>query len=114
MGADAGQLKHRLRPARPGPARPGYAAAVRLEAETLTVSDSVHAGAAAYRSGPALGDQLDAAGFTVVARRPGPDGVDHSILCTALRPHQDRPLVVLRYFRDDPGAPGPVPLAVGR
>ena len=48
---------------------------MRLEAKVLTVSDSVHAGAAEDRSGPALASFLGGAGFVVVEQRVVPDGV---------------------------------------
>jgi molybdopterin adenylyltransferase len=46
----------------------------KLEAKVLTVSDGVVAGTREDRSGPALADQLAAAGFTVVDRRVVADG----------------------------------------
>lgn len=45
-----------------------------LEAKVLTVSDGVMAGTREDRSGPALVDQLTAAGFTVVDHRVVADG----------------------------------------
>jgi molybdenum cofactor synthesis domain-containing protein len=49
---------------------------VDLLAKIVTVSDSVSKGAAEDRSGAALHDRLEAAGFTVVDRRTSADGVD--------------------------------------
>lgn len=48
---------------------------MRLEAKVLTVSDGVVAGTREDRSGAALRDTLDAAGFDVVAREVVADGV---------------------------------------
>jgi len=48
---------------------------MRLEAKVLTVSDGVVAGTREDRSGEALRDTLDAAGFDVVAREVVADGV---------------------------------------
>lgn len=49
---------------------------IRLEAKILTVSDGVAAGTREDRSGPALVDRLEAAGFAVVAHAVVPDGRD--------------------------------------
>ena len=49
---------------------------MRLEAKVLTVSDGVVAGTREDRSGEALRDTLDAAGFDVVAREVVADGVE--------------------------------------
>jgi molybdenum cofactor synthesis domain-containing protein len=49
---------------------------VRLEAKVLTVSDGVVAGTREDRSGEALFDTLDGAGFDVVAREVVADGVE--------------------------------------
>jgi molybdenum cofactor synthesis domain-containing protein len=46
------------------------------DAQIITVSDSVAAGTATDRSGPAVVDLLTAAGFTVVAHSVVPDGED--------------------------------------
>jgi molybdenum cofactor synthesis domain-containing protein len=48
---------------------------MRLEAKVLTVSDGVVAGTREDRSGDALRDTLDAAGFDVIAREVVADGV---------------------------------------
>ena len=48
---------------------------MRLEAKVLTVSDGVVAGTREDRSGEALRDTLDAAGFDVIAREVVADGV---------------------------------------
>jgi molybdenum cofactor synthesis domain-containing protein len=48
---------------------------MRLEAKVLTVSDGVVAGTREDRSGEALRDTLDAAGFDVIAREIVADGV---------------------------------------
>ncbi len=45
-----------------------------LEAKVLTVSDSSAGGTREDRSGPAVADQLEAAGFFVIERRIVPDG----------------------------------------
>ena len=47
-----------------------------LRAKVLTVSDGVVAGTREDRSGAALVDALEAAGFTVIDRRVVPDGTD--------------------------------------
>lgn len=49
---------------------------MRLEAKVLTVSDGVIAGTREDRSGEALRDTLDGAGFDVVAREAVADGVE--------------------------------------
>lgn len=46
------------------------------EAKVLTVSDSVHAGRAEDKTGPALSSSLEEAGFDVVDRRVVPDEPD--------------------------------------
>ncbi len=46
------------------------------DAKILTVSDSVHAGTAEDRSGPALSDFLEGSGFRVVDEALCPDGVE--------------------------------------
>lgn len=45
------------------------------EAKVLVVSDSVHAGTAQDRSGPAVSSLLERAGFRVVERDVSPDGL---------------------------------------
>ena len=57
------------------PGSPVRSPGVPLEAKVLTVSDSVHAGAAEDRSGAALAERLAAAGFLVVERAVVADGV---------------------------------------
>ncbi len=49
----------------------------RLAAKVLTVSDGVVAGTRQDAGGPALAEQLAAAGFEVVERRVVADGADH-------------------------------------
>jgi len=49
---------------------------VQLEAKVLTVSDSVHQGVVEDRSGSALAECLEAAGFEVTGRLVAPDGVE--------------------------------------
>jgi molybdenum cofactor synthesis domain-containing protein len=49
---------------------------VSWEAKVLTVSDSVHAGTAADRSGPEVASYLEHAGFRVVGQEVVPDGVE--------------------------------------
>ena len=46
-----------------------------LYAKVLTVSESVHAGTREDRSGAALAERLEAAGFDVIGRSVVPDGV---------------------------------------
>lgn len=53
-----------------------YSRAVPLHAKVLTVSDGVVAGTREDRSGAALVDTLETAGFTVLDRRVVADGVD--------------------------------------
>ena len=63
-------------PARPVRAPTAPRAAARLQAKVCTVSDGVVAGVREDRSGAAVAERLEAAGYEVVERRAVADGIE--------------------------------------